>query len=365
MKRVSLLWIILISLSILCPFGFSAERSFGEYDALVPRYLLSLVHASETQVELQLTPDQIVSLESLFRETDAKWFPSRLLPADKQLLVLQELEGEVIDWFQKNATKEQRSRLRQLEFYAQGNRFLLRDDVAKELQLPPKQRAKLAEAAKATSDMQRKMGKVLTGSNEAKKLQATIEEHLKSEQDVASKILTSEQRAKLSKLLGDEFNPSQLKRIWAMAPDFVDVDNWINSSPLRMSELRGKVLLIHFYAFQCSNCHANFNIYKRWHKELVDKGVVVIGIQSPETNTERDPQAVRAAAAEKGLHFPIVVDLAMGNWDAWGNTMWPTVYVVDKKGYIRHWWQGELNWQGATEDKTIERIVDELLNEEE
>ena len=48
------------------------------------------------------------------------------------------------------------------------------------------------------------------------------------------------------------------------------------------------------------------------------------------------------------------------NWDAWGNTMWPTVYVVDKRGYIRYWWMGELQWQGARGDKYIERLVDKL-----
>jgi hypothetical protein len=57
------------------------------------------------------------------------------------------------------------------------------------------------------------------------------------------------------------------------------------------------------------------------------------------------------------------MDLKSENWKAWGNTMWPTVYVIDKKGYLRHWWQGELNWQGATGDQTIERIADDLLKE--
>jgi len=58
-----------------------------------------------------------------------------------------------------------------------------------------------------------------------------------------------------------------------------------------------------------------------------------------------------------------LVDVSSKNWDAWGNTMWPTVYVVDKNGYIRWLWQGELNWQGATGDKSIEKLVDELLEE--
>ncbi|HAC90510.1 MAG TPA: hypothetical protein DCF63_07725 [Planctomycetaceae bacterium] len=66
---------------------------------------------------------------------------------------------------------------------------------------------------------------------------------------------------------------------------------------------------------------------------------------------------------KKGFEFPVLIDLKSENWNAWGNTMWPTVYVIDKKGYIRSWWQGELNWQGATGDKSIENLVDELLAE--
>lgn len=117
----------------------------------------------------------------------------------------------------------------------------------------------------------------------------------------------------------------------------------MNSKPLTLKELRGKVVLVHFYAFQCHNCHANFEIYRRWHDQLRSKGVEVVGIQTPETPTERDPAAVKSAAAERKLEFPILVDLESKNWAAWGNTMWPTVYVIDKNGYIRHWWQGELN----------------------
>ncbi len=70
-----------------------------------------------------------------------------------------------------------------------------------------------------------------------------------------------------------------------------------------------------------------------------------------------------AAAKKDGFKFPVLIDLKHENWNAWSNTMWPTVYVIDKRGYIRFWWQGELNWKGATTDKTIEKVVDRLLME--
>ena len=118
------------------------------------------------------------------------------------------------------------------------------------------------------------------------------------------------------------------------------------------------------YAFQCHNCHANFPIYQRWHERYQDRGVVVIGIQTPETAAEAEPERVRAAAEERGFQFPVLLDLDKRNWNAWSNTMWPTVYVVDQRGYLRHWWQGELNWRGATGDQAIEELVEQLLQEQ-
>ena len=91
--------------------------------------------------------------------------------------------------------------------------------------------------------------------------------------------------------------------------------------------------------------------------------MVVIGIQTPETQHEQDPSAVRSAAAKQNLLFPILVDLDKANWKSWANTMWPSIYVIDQDGYLRHWWQGELNWKGATGDQTIDRVVQQLLSE--
>lgn len=72
---------------------------------------------------------------------------------------------------------------------------------------------------------------------------------------------------------------------------------------------------------------------------------------------------VRKKAAEDGLVFPIAVDNGMKNWNAWSNSMWPSVYLVDKQGRVRYWWYGELNWQGAEGDKYMREKIDELLAE--
>jgi peroxiredoxin len=337
----------------------TAQDAPSDYDDLIPHHLLGLVHAPEVHAELELNAAQVNGLETLFQEIDARWFPARILPADKQQITIRELEQQVLDWFRKNTSAEQQNRLQQLEYYAQSGRMLLRNDVGKKLGLLPSQQERLAELARETDEARDK----LAGDPSMKTLQATLTKSTQAERAARPKIVRPQQRPQLKELLGAPFDPSKLKRIYAMAPEFAEVKHWVNSQPLTMSELRGKVVLVHFYAFQCHNCHANFEIYKRWHKELADQGVAVVGIQTPETKRERDPDAVRNAARERELEFPVLVDLESDNWKAWGNTMWPTVYVVDKNGYIRHWWQGEMNWKGATADKTIEGVVSGLLKE--
>ncbi|HEY0982588.1 redoxin domain-containing protein [Schlesneria sp.] len=354
--------------AILFVFGVQGDLISGEtpdaFPHLVPQRLLGLVHAPEVHQELKLSAEQVEDLEKLLRELDLKWFPSRNLSPQEQHPVVHDLERKVWEWFGKSTSESQRQRLQQLEYYAQGTRLLLRRDVASKIKLFTSQQQKLAELARVTDEAQIALGRTLAGDPQIKSLQAKVDKAAKSERDGIAKMLRPEQQQQLRSLLGDPFDPTRLRRIYALAPEFVPVQHWINSGPLTMQELRGKVVLVHFYAFQCHNCHANFPIYQRWQKELTGKGVVLIGIQTPETKRERDTDAVTNAARERELTFPILIDLNSANWDAWGNTMWPCVYLVDKQGYIRMWWAGELNWKGATADKTIEAAVEALLKEE-
>ncbi|MEO1526249.1 MAG: redoxin domain-containing protein [Planctomycetota bacterium] len=343
--------------------GSRVPATGGTYDDLVPRHLLGLVHAPEVHEELELTDQQIRDLETLFRSVDARWFPARILPPEKQVAEINELEQQVRDWFRANTSPLQQKRLEQLLYYAQATRMFLREDVAQELGISKAQQDEFAEAARETDKARLELSQTQFGDPSIKSLQEKLAKSMQTERSISDKMLGPAMQAKLAKLVGAPFDPRKLQRIYAMAPEFAEVEHWINSQPLTMSQLRGKVVLVHFYAFQCHNCHANFEIYKRWHKELTDRGVVVVGIQTPETPRERDPQAVSSAAKERRLDFPVLVDLKSENWKAWGNTMWPTVYVVDKNGYIRFWWQGELNWKGATTDKTIEKVVSDLLRE--
>jgi peroxiredoxin len=91
----------------------------------------------------------------------------------------------------------------------------------------------------------------------------------------------------------------------------------------------------------------------------------VIGVHTPETEDEQDIQSIREKAKEHELRYPLVSDNNARTWKAWGNTIWPSTYLIDKQGYIRYWWYGELNWEGAEGEKLLRERIEQLLAEGE
>ena len=149
----------------------------------------------------------------------------------------------------------------------------------------------------------------------------------------------------------------------APAPEFRGVTRWINSEPLTMAKLRGKIVLVHFWTNGCYNCANNYPHYRAWQERYEGKDVVIVGIHTPETPGERDIPRIEAQAKQHGLKFPIAVDNGNANWEAWNNRVWPTVYVVDRRGRVRYGWEGELSYKGAAGEETVRKLVDKLLLE--
>ncbi len=326
----------------------------------VPQTLLKLIHTPEVQRELGLL-SQEPALRAILEQVDGPWWRSRNLPEEQQRQTVAQLEQQLLSELRQLLPVDKIRRLREIETQAQGTRSLLRPAIAKAIGLTSSQQEQLRIAFVKTDTLARTLAE--KPSNQADAEQELLAAR-QAEQQSLNGLLTQPQRVALGKLLGEPFDTTGLQRIYPLAPELIDSGHWTTDAAIDLTSHRGKVLLIHFYAFQCHNCIANFEHYKRWHAKLAEQGVQVIGIQTPETSAERDARLVKAAAKERGFEFPVLIDLEHKNWDAWGNTMWPTVYVVDKRGYIRSWWQGELNWQGATGDKSIEKLVDQLLVEE-
>ena len=355
--RAASVFLVVVT-ALFCVGSKRALSQAVEEEPLIPQNLLKLVHTPEVQKELGLEGD--ARMLDVLRNIDRVWWPSRNLPEEKQVETTRELEKRLFDALGKILSPAKMRRFREVEMQSQGTRALLLPHVVKAVGLDAKAQRTIKAAFLETDLLARQLNEKRGGDADLEKQLRAVRE---KELSLLNGLLTNSKRRELGKLIGEPFSLTELKRIYPLAPELIDSEEWAGTGRTALESERGKVVLVHFYAFQCHNCVANFKHYNRWYETLSKKGVTVIGIQTPETNAERDSKLVQQAAKEQGFGFPVLIDLKSSNWDAWGNTMWPTVYVIDKNGYIRSWWQGELNWQGATGDQTIETLVDELLKE--
>jgi len=174
-------------------------------------------------------------------------------------------------------------------------------------------------------------------------------------------VLTAEQKQLLVGLLARDFDVAKLGRTRFKTPDLVgDSAAWLNGLPLSAADLRGRVVVVHFFAFGCGNCIHNYPTYRQWQQELAGRDIQLIGIHTPETLAEHNVETLKA----ERLEFPVLVDNDRANWTAFGNSMWPSVYVIDKRGYLRAFWAGELKWQGATGDAQMRKTIESLVQED-
>jgi thiol-disulfide isomerase/thioredoxin len=125
------------------------------------------------------------------------------------------------------------------------------------------------------------------------------------------------------------------------APEFAGIDNWINSAPLSMQQLRGKVVLVDFWTLDCVNCLNVLPYVKGWHQKYKDQGLVVIGVHTPEYAFEHKLDNLQTAVKRNGITFPVAQDNRYLTWNAWGNRFWPAFYLVDKKGELVYTHFGE------------------------
>ena len=144
----------------------------------------------------------------------------------------------------------------------------------------------------------------------------------------------------------------------AAAPEFATGD-WINSEPLTLKNLRGRVVLVDFWTFGCFNCRNTLPSIKQWEARYREKGLTVVGVHSPEFDEEKNVQNLRREVAELGITYPVVTDNDYATWRAYDVSAWPTIFVLDKSGRIRWTHVGE----GAY-DKT-EQVIQKLLAEDD
>ncbi len=144
-----------------------------------------------------------------------------------------------------------------------------------------------------------------------------------------------------------------------MAPDFVGGGPWFNTDgkALVMADLRGKVVAVEMWTGGCINCLNTLPYVKQWDAKYRVKGLVIVGVHSPEFQHEHSPQYVQQAIAKQDIKYPVVMDNDFRIWKAYKNVYWPTLYLIDKKGMIRY------SHIGEGEYDTTERMIKQLLTE--
>ena len=140
------------------------------------------------------------------------------------------------------------------------------------------------------------------------------------------------------------------------APEFAP-GNWINSEPLTLKSLRGRVVLVEFWTFGCYNCRNTLPFIKAWDAHYRQKGLTTIGVHSPEFDDERKLENVRREVAALEIQYPVITDNDYQTWRAYDVEAWPTIFVIDKYGRTRGTHVGE----GAYDE--TEQLIQKLLAE--
>ena len=141
----------------------------------------------------------------------------------------------------------------------------------------------------------------------------------------------------------------------AVAPEFTGIEKWLNSAPLRMADLRGKVVLIDFWTYTCINCLNQLPAVKSWHEKYQGKGLVTVGVHTPEFAHEKPTRNVQSAIERLGIRHAVAQDNSYATWRAFNNQYWPAIYLVDKTGNIVYSHFGEGRYQET--EKTIQALL--------
>jgi cytochrome c biogenesis protein CcdA/thiol-disulfide isomerase/thioredoxin len=144
-----------------------------------------------------------------------------------------------------------------------------------------------------------------------------------------------------------------------LAPAFSGIQQWLNTpggQPVSLASLKGKVVLVDFWAYSCINCQRELPHVEAWARAYASDGLEVVGVHTPEYAFEHVPSNVAAGVRRLGLTFPVALDNSYGTWNAYDNQSWPAAYLIDASGQIRHISIGEGDYGGE------EQLIRQLLS---
>jgi cytochrome c biogenesis protein CcdA/thiol-disulfide isomerase/thioredoxin len=178
----------------------------------------------------------------------------------------------------------------------------------------------------------------------------------------AAGVFSAPETAPANGMLGD----------YGVAPDFLSNGTWFNtegispttgqtaqggSMPLTLQSLRGKVVVVDFWTYSCVNCVRTLPYLKAWYDAYRDKGLVIVGVHTPEFEFEKSTANVARAIRDLGVTWPVVQDNDYAQWMAYANQYWPAHYFIDAKGRVRYFHFGEGEYDVS------EKVIQALLKE--
>jgi thiol-disulfide isomerase/thioredoxin len=140
-------------------------------------------------------------------------------------------------------------------------------------------------------------------------------------------------------------------------PGFDGATGWLNTQPLTAESLRGKVVLVDFWTYTCINWLRTLAYIRAWAEKYKDRGLVVVGVHTPEFAFEQNVDNVRGAANDLNVWYPIALDPDYAVWRAFSNRYWPAIYIADARGRIRHHQFGEGGYDEC--ERGIQRLLHE------
>lgn len=146
------------------------------------------------------------------------------------------------------------------------------------------------------------------------------------------------------------------------APPLAGLNSWINSTPLAIAQLKGKVVLIDFWTYSCINCIRTLPYLLAWDKTYRDQGLVIIGIHTPEFEFEKNSDNVNQAVLRFGIHYPVALDNHYATWNNYHNHYWPAHYLINKQGQVIYEHFGEGDYAGTEHNIRVLLGLDPMLN---
>ncbi|TLX90572.1 MAG: thioredoxin family protein [Thaumarchaeota archaeon] len=146
------------------------------------------------------------------------------------------------------------------------------------------------------------------------------------------------------------------------APEFKGITSYINTNQTKLSDLNGKVVLVDFWTYSCINCIRTLPYLVDWNQKYSDKGLVIVGVHSPEFEFEKNIDNVKQAVARFGIKYPVLLDNDHETWNAFQNSYWPRKYLVDSDGFIRYDHIGEGGY--AETENAIKSLLAERSNQQ-